>query len=447
MNDDRHIVLFIRHILSVFLLYHEERRPWNKATIANHITVSESIGGTITASTIGRFLEGKDKRVPLESTVRMLSEFLIEQHVITQKHIEALSFPHKLRSLFNVSDFFAKEHAAKIDEFLNEFSRDYHFVSKQDDLCLEGILTFQQVEGLHTLMVTEILLLSSLITLNGKPARKYIRALSSEGALVGVPDILSILLRADCEDMHSVMNIHFLGYDEDDAFISELKTNRNIGWDAGTEGDIPPIKRIVPNSSSSQIIKLLSQNVFYKTFASKKDVDLYKETVVLPFKSTHSFSGMQHKEKVVALDENKTLLDSRFNKGEMPRNEHDLALLNAMELADISLFTQAIENGADHNLLHPKTNEPIVLYLAQNLFAPEWFEVLFTSGECKMTVYDANGFLPSFHFARAIDNMKRFNHPVESVLESARDIIDAEQNRQFVALGRNPDSEFPSPSS
>ncbi len=436
MYEKSNVVQYIKYNLSLFLAYSEPKNLWNKQKIADHVTMSETIGGTITASTLGRFLKNDCIRVPHVATTRMMSQFLIEQNIISHAFIETLALPPQLRSAFHVTDFLSKEtkHGMQI---LKKMAGEYDFQIKQDGYLLEIRLTIEQINKHTVTLAQEKIMLCEVVQQQNTLYRHYLFSACSNGVVVGAPDFIAVLLRdTNHNQRNSVLNIHTIGYeDQQHMHMCEFKATRNSSWDNVLQGQFTLGNVIDSDCFAETIAYHLAQDVHFRL--QDKNVDFHKEKMVIPFRKSKDFHASRFKEKVNALDIDLTneTLTALFAEADEPLHEADKMLLAAMKYARIQVFEKALESGANPNLIHPVTGDPVVFVAAQNLPSVEWFNLLFATGECDMTRHDQHGLMPSYYIAESAEFWKRSNHPVADVYYDILEIVEKEQEDQFRKLG------------
>ena len=156
INNTPEIIRFLTSTLTWFLEYHEFTKKWNKYKIADFITSSDKITGSVSDTTLGRFLNSDHKQQASISTLRMVAEFLVAQKVISERLIKALSHSESLLASVALSEFYETKLNKPYKSFCESLSGCYHSLVKQNNYILQSTLVINFYEQSTVLIVREV---------------------------------------------------------------------------------------------------------------------------------------------------------------------------------------------------------------------------------------------------------------------------------------------------
>jgi len=103
------VIQFLSSSLAKFIeLNSYNRQSWTISRVAKYISGSDKIEGTISDTTLGRFLDTEYPQTPSPLTVRMVSEFLIKMGCITTHHLNNLDQVPEIHIALSLNHLFGQ---------------------------------------------------------------------------------------------------------------------------------------------------------------------------------------------------------------------------------------------------------------------------------------------------------------------------------------------------
>jgi len=407
-------VQFLASSLAKFMATNRHNnQKWTKFRVAEYITGWEKISGSISDTTIGRFLDPSYKQEPSVATVRMVKEFLILFNWVSEKQLELFKFPKEVQAAAMLADFFSTGDVKNQEELHGKLDGHYAsyvarapyvletrlFVTNHDKekllTCYETLTLFKirdtnqfqtLSEGFHRGSFTHT---PSLIKIAG--GNEIARHVLS-GAAVANSGMITFIMKPLTSGFASVISLDAVNMDEEDN-ICAISGARNRGWLILDEGETLAPYEDVSNSSPYNAMRYLSGKVQYypqllADIQSMRVADTEQESDddIREFANSGEFSPtakLQEKKRMDKIDKIISECDSMNDK-----------LRLSIEWGSLEHFVEALENGANANLILQDSNLPIVFYLA-GTGRYEWVEALVETGKCDLTVTDHDGLPPS----------------------------------------------------
>ncbi|MEO1194234.1 MAG: hypothetical protein AAFY02_20945 [Pseudomonadota bacterium] len=406
------VVQLLARSLSILMATQRFRqKPWTKRRVADYITTSTEIEGTISATTLGRFLTPEYAQEPSDNTLRMVAEFLIKFDGLTSRQLELLEQAPQVQALGPLDSYFASSVSQARQDFLREFTGLYHALSVDLDLLLTVELSVTYVPEAEALSLVETLVLYRMLDARAVAAQtddlnptsiqglgrlvkggllKEVGQAVTAGTALANSDIIALLHLVEHRGFPSIFNVTGLIVDDDEKIVG-MRGQRNVGWRALARGEafLPPgIDRDTPPRTA---IKVLSQDLEYhrSRLGETQGIKPRPEgTGTVENGDQHHFlDDRQAKEA-------KDPFDLQFAQRVKEARTADERLLLALEWSQLEAFKQALAEGADPNLVPAGETEPLIFQLAHN-GRVDWVTALLETGRCDLLVEGKDGMTAS----------------------------------------------------
>lgn len=388
-----------------------DRKPWTKRRVADYITASPEIEGTISATTLGRFLTPAHAQKPSDDTLRMVAAFLIKFGALTKRQLERLEQAPQVRALGPLDSYFASSASSAQRDFLMDLAGLYHALSVDLDLLITVELSITYVSEAGALSLVETLVLYRMLDARAVGAQtddfnpasiqglgrlvksgllKEVGQAVTAGTALANSDIIALLHLVEHRGFPSIFNVTGLITDDDETIVG-LRGQRNVGWrylargevvlPAGIEGDTPP----------RTAIKVMSQDLQYHRSR------LGESQGIKPGPEGHG--KMEKDDQHHFLDDGKAKeandpYEAHFARAAEAAKTADQRLLLALEWSQLEAFKQALAEGADPNLVPAGESEPLIFQLAHN-GRVDWVAALLETGRCDLLVEGHDGMAAS----------------------------------------------------
>ena len=400
------------YLASTLALFMAERRlngqRWTKIRVADFITASPDIRGTISDTTVGRFLDPSPSQAPSPETLSLVAEFLVLMHATSWAQLEALPQEPAIELASAVQRFYRRSGASEAQ--ITRFHKDVrgHYVSAETRsgfyLRTHLVLSYRAAAGVlfadelsWLCRVADPAAFGSAIShfdptdiMVADDALRAAGALdlgvyAATGAAVITETIGMVMLRTNGRGLSGVHTLNEVTFDANDRVLG-MDTDRNAGWQSGAEGEftLPPVlnKDTEPRTAA----RLLSEaNSFHRMRAGRI------RTAVLDKIRIRKLKREQF------LDFLSTNIGTRTYDHTMPRStkkDKNKKLLNAFDLRDLAMFKEALAEGADPNLIPRGDDRPMIFSLAADGDL-QWVQAVLASGRCDLTKTDSDGFRAS----------------------------------------------------
>ena len=400
--------LLARSLAILIATQRYDQKSWTKRRVADYISASEEIEGTISATTLGRFLTPDHAQKPSDDTLRMVAAFLMKFGGLTSRQLALLEQAPQVRALGPLNSYFASSASQAQQDFLKDLAGLYHALSVDLDLLLTVELSVSYVPEAQALSLIETFVLYRMLdrgavnasTEGFDPALTreigqlvkggFLRELGqavTAGTALANSDIIALLHLVEHRGFHSIFNVTGLIYDDDEQIVG-LRGQRNVGWRALALGEafLPPaIERDTPPRTA---IKVLSQDLQYHRSR------LGEEQAIKPKPGGPGTMGDEHH----FLDEGKAKgedpYEAQFARAAEAAKTADERLLLALEWSQLEAFKRALAEGADPNLVPTGETEPLIFQMAHN-GRVEWVAALLATGRCDLLVEGHDGLTAS----------------------------------------------------
>ncbi|MEP4190411.1 MAG: hypothetical protein ABJN51_04985, partial [Sneathiella sp.] len=284
LNNIHEVSTFLATRLAGFMVANRHgNQKWTKYRVAHYITGSEEISGSISDTTIGRFLDPAYPQEPSASTVRMVTEFLLKHKWITQDQLDLLSHSKEVQVAAALSDYFKAGKNPADRRLLKQLEGSYSNYILRAPYLLETqlILTHHEEEQLLTAYETMRLFKVSnnqqlqSFTENLQSNRQHrmpalLKVLGAElltqhalsGAGVASAGMIMLLMKPATTGFSSTINIDAVNLtDEDDVY--RLGGSRNSGWYSLDKGEVLAPYENTANSSPYSAMRSLCGKIEY----------------------------------------------------------------------------------------------------------------------------------------------------------------------------------------
>lgn len=418
------------------------RQPWSRKRIADYISSSLDIDGTLSDTTLGRFLTPSHPQRPSDETVAMVAAFLLHHRYMARDELEWIEQAASIRCGLSLAAFFEVPRGRRQQEFLTDLSGHYVSVRVSDPFVLRTRLVLSHMAEIEALMATEVITLYrwsgigralSQARFKGGRAeialeqaiRKFdlrnMMEQTSTGQTLAFVDLIAIFLKSSGDGMSSIIGVDEVVFG--DEVIEGLHAKRNNGWKARGSGDLGLPD--VPDAGGQPrgLVRALSNNPHFLRVDGAEKI----EAGALP--ELPSEDGLRSFFDTVA--ERGDLTDStaiqRFNAADSA----DDRLVVALEWGDIELFRQALAGGADPNVIPKGSEAPLVFELAKH-GRLEWAKVLLDTGRCSLAKDSQN--CPPSYYAGVLARQVAGVEGAEDLAQRYADLhglLSAEESRQM----------------
>ena len=443
VNTPAAVAFLAARIREVMATKRYRRRPWSRKRIADDITTSEHIEGTLSDTTLGRFLDPGQPQQPSDATVTMVAEFLLHHRYMRREELDWIGQTASLGSGLSLIDFFSIPETGSHAKFLNDLGGHYVGVRVSEPFVLQTRLILHDITGQRLLAATEIMTLfrrpgiaralSQAQFSDIRPEialRRIIETFdlrseheqTASGWLFASTDLMALFLKASDRGRSSIVSV-----DEvtgDDGEIVSLTGSRNDGW-------------VFKDSEESEMSEPAA-------FQARPDRLMRRLAIDPQFSRVDSFEKIAStgERKLASNMRQRSFFDTAAERGDLVNttarklfNEAATAdgkLEVALAWSELELFTSALERGADANITPNGSEEPLIFGLAKN-GRLEWAKALLETGRCRM-VKDRNGCFPSFHaavLARSVAGVSGAED-LAARYGTLHDLLVAEEDRQNV---------------
>ena len=390
-----------------------KHRKWSKLKVAEEITGNPRITGSISDTTLGRFMDPTYPQDPNPETLRMVAQFLLLNNVIDLKDYGLHAATPELRLASALSALLGVSDGPKQTEFLRTIAGHYRAVD-----YLGGYLLFRRLmvfvnedvnvalsdefirlyrigddqafrDRTNNLDWTDDVNLSSAIKASGG---EEVDSIASSGFVIVGAALGAILLRAPGRGNSGVLNISTIEFDDDDQAVS-ISGSRNSGWAEKSAGDIVLPVTVGPKTPPLDIIKHLARDGSFQ----KQSPGIIRKLKKIVRKPAEIDDVEDH---LGFLDQRQVNEDTMTHTDLLEENLQsrtpDQRLSLALEWGRLGLFEEALEAGADANVIPEGSNDPLVFILAQDGKTP-WVEALIETNRCDLTKNDSHGVVVEYY--------------------------------------------------
>ena len=419
ISDDPETCQFIASSLSAFMASERPNRgQWSIRRVADYITGSEDIEGTLSATTLGRFLDPASKQMPSSETVHMVAAFLIRHRWIDPADIELMGKSSRLRQMSELAAFFGMNASASQTAFLHDLAGSYagiHAAGRYVGLhrfslrCEPGIPALIVRETFRTFdlgrsgaswlpenpALSDFFQLPFLIRNTGG---RSLASIKNGGVMIAGPGIAVALMRPEPIGFESVVALKAIAFDGD--HVSNLEGGRALGWKQIERGGF--VRPESPQDAQNEMAraKLLSASVDLlkfpylqqrkKILAEFTSEDVNKEDNLKYFLSMRPVQPENNAAEIA------DRLLKQYESAVTPNMGLTERLRLAYEHRVLPKFRELLQGGADPNVPHPDTGLPVIFQVAA-AGEPEWLDALLECDRLNLTVRDNQGMPPSFH--------------------------------------------------
>ncbi len=378
------------------------RKPWRKKRVAEYITGSEEIKGSVSATTIGRLLTPDYPQQPSDETLVAVAQFLIIMGALSERQLELLAEAPVFQPLGALESLFGMKDAEGQRDFLRELAGRYRCLRAANDQLLTLDLLVSFVPEAKALSVIEAQVLYSMpdpsdlrartggfdpnmvAVVERDIARKVLAergTLITAGTALASPDILAFLHTSGRGGYPSIFSAETLIYGEAGA-VMQMSGRRNCGWSG--EESFP--KKIDGSLPAYEVIKALARDLEYHRPLVRKELEI-QPPVSKPSEEDRDFAP-------AARTSGEALGKAAFEIAAAQASSLDARLSLALEWGELAAFEDALNQGANPNLLPAGETDPLIFQLADH-GRRGWIDALIASGRCDLTVVDRQGLRPS----------------------------------------------------
>ncbi|MGB0696274.1 MAG: hypothetical protein ACPGOY_11535 [Rhodospirillaceae bacterium] len=432
---------FLAAHLSFFMAFKRTSGlKWTKKRVADYVTGSEQISGTLSDSTVGRFLDPFCSQAPSDSTIRLIAEFLLVMGAITESDLRNGNAPSILRLAGAISDCFGRTIKEATKDFKKSMQGHFRFLRQHPGYVLECNATMAYVQSADTLTIEEEVRLYRV----SKPLEAHAMqrqaelpagwsriALSEVGGVellknsasgvVVVDDQIGLaIFQGDDGHFISAVNIQEIVFGSEDQVIN-LRVTRNQGWVALDEGQISNTKIITKTSRPENVLQVLSGEMTLSKIpiiplrrGQRKTVDDLASAAEKIRYFTHNYFEEKQKENSMRKPDVSDIEDA-VNNG------------------DLQAFKAALDAGADPNFTCQRATLPVIFRFA-GAGQIEWIEAALATGRLDLNVFDSRGLPASSTAGEKARRLAPFPGMAEQAkcLADTMSLLRAEEIRQEI---------------
>ena len=455
--------VLVEYLASSLAIFMADRRTagqrWTKLRVADYITGSDVIEGRVSDTTIGRFLDPSDPQEPSLATIRAVASFLLLHDAIDEETLDGLSEPPAYQLASSIVRYFQPHRTEAYSDFLKTIEGHYVFKRQHGRLFFESRVIVARRSESNAIHVAETAKLYRLGSpdklrdgLRGRTlfddhyTRRQLRAasavladvVSASGVGIFTNTNAVVLELAEHRGISCVLTANEIAFDTEDNPVS-IRFSRNTGWKFIEEGQIDVPRPLTDRSSILDAIRELADIGVYRRQDAREKRDLNfdkRKPKIVEKKDILDFYSFMDLNMSHDLEEN-----------EIPSENLDKALVEAMEANDFARFKTLLDAGADPNALNRFSGDPIVFGLAQDGKKP-WVEALLNTGRCDLTIRNARGLLPSSGPGEVARTFASFDggELIAQDFAEVAEILRDEEIRQITEQRRKNGVEPPNPS-
>lgn len=418
------LIKFLAVSLASFMATNRHNnQKWTKFRVANYISGGTDISGSISDTTIGRFLDPNYRQEPSVSSIRMVSEFLLHHEWISQNQLDLIDSKKEAQIAAALSEFFSvgnfaadRELREKLDgSFVNYILRVPYllettlFVTHHSNerliSCTETMRLFKINDNQQVKVFTQNIneknfgQMESIIKSVGA---KLIAEQSCSGAGIANSGLVTFLMKPNkATSFSSVISLDSINMNEADE-ICALTGSRNRGWVVLDENETLALYDNISKATPHRALRYLCGRVDYypqlisdiqhmRVVERPKDDD---SDVRKFYGSEPEFLGEKQRDKKVMDDYTNDPFwiraDQIIGKAETPDEKIKLAI----EWGSFKHFKEALEDGADADM-KLAGGAPLIFAFAATSGMHEWTRALVEIGKCDLSCTDEDGMLPN----------------------------------------------------
>lgn len=457
MENTVEVTQFLATSLARFMATNQlNHQRWTKSRVADFITSKDEISGSISDNTIGRFLDPGHPQAASKSTIRKVKEFLLHFEYISSAQLELYQYPKEVRAASAISDFFTPEPLKRQLELYEKLDGHYANYVARPPYVLENrlfitnhkeekILTCFETLTLYKIANTQLLhsMTSNFQRSDFNRATPLVKSAGGQevarhvmsGAVIANDGLISFVTKALTSGFSSICNVDSINMDDDDN-ICTLNGVRNRGWTILDIGEKVALFQDVPSCSPYAALKHLSGEAKYypqfvestqsrKIAVSEENLDDQNLRKFAPDKDAIENQLFQ---KQLGMDDGRKQIDLAETK--------DDKLKLSIEWGNLDCFTEALDEGADPNLILEDSGLPVVFFLS-NAGRTEWIKALVNTGKCDLTVVDKKGMPPSYYAGLVARQMGAQTVPVDEAQQYS-DLTKYLQDEELKQIASNP---------
>lgn len=359
-----------RQLSRVIQLRSFSTQKWTKKRITSYINGSLEIEGTISETTIGRFLNSGHKQKASEKTLKTCAVFLIHFGYISVSQLQwAESSPSVKAGLSLKSYYDIKTSQSNID-FWRKISGEYIYEKVNGSFLLRCNLTIEYIDEAQMLIASEQMELFDLsikldksfdaLTYERNLEKAKLLSVINNGPIIASDDLFCTFFRSDSSHSKTLLPVQSIIFNDNDEIIG-FKCQRNRRWKVQNKDNLELPEVIRANMRNIDILGIIGSypqfmKVDYESnFALKRlnDNNTKKPTKLDFYQSSKTNEAMERTEIArIAFDQEQDI---------------DKRLQIALDYGDLMLFREALKLGADPNYkLTPTDEEPMLFGLVAN---------------------------------------------------------------------------------
>lgn len=422
-------------ILEVIEFETYKRQPWSRRRIADEITANVRIAGSISDTTLGRFLSNSHIQESQVTTLISLISFLRIFDYLSARELKWAEADLSIRSGLALERYFEAPTNKAQQSYLREFAREYHHQSKSGDLTARCRLhvTFRPKQAMLT-AVEIVSLHGPMAAPSDGASRKRIRAdlldscrlsFSSTGPVLITGDLWAMHLKdKEGESFDSIVSVHDVQRDPEEEILS-LSGSRHTGWIDRFASELQLGEPAHAKSSALEQLRALALHPEFVVSTPQQTLARGQSNQAESSKENRYFFDDGGD---ISTDVDKHVQDA-WDQADTP----DEKLVVAKRNQNLELFKQALTLGADPNAIQPN-GDTIIMGCAHG-GRPDFIQALIATGKCRLDL-DKNGLPPSYHaglMARRLAGTTIFDDVIERYQE-AYELLHAEEMRQEVRM-------------
>lgn len=357
------------------------QQPWTQNRVASYITGSLDIEGTMSAATLGRFLDPANRQHPKQATVRAVRDFLLYHRYLTPRQLEWAEGALSIRSGLSLAAFFEVPDTKAQGDFLRELEGEYRAVEARAPFFLRARLHLNYLDEIGMLTATEVIGVFGAARCESDFRAEFV----ATGQALAFTDLIAIFLKGEPDGFSSILNVGALTYDDEDRVVA-LGAWRNAGWKSlGTkEIDVPPLLR--SDTPARGVARLHANDPQHYWRFGAEEIALEAPAGAQSPSERRDFHGAAKRGELT-----EDFVQKLWDEAATP----DDKLRVAMDYWDLELFKRALREGGDPNGIPQGFDIPFIHIFARGGRA-EWAQAILDDPRCRITI-DNKGLTPSFH--------------------------------------------------
>ena len=382
------------------------RQRWTKRRVAQYISGSLDIEGTLSETTIGRFLSANSPQDPNEETLRMVAEFLLLLGYVSSAQLRWAEAPPDIKAGLSLKQYFDVRDTKPNASFWESLGGHFVFQKSVSGFRIQGRLIIDYLANERLLLATEVLELfdpakgfvPNLEAVGGKARHPGLKLTEYRkfGVVLASSDQVGFFMRGQDARFHSVMMADVLRYDDED--LRGIELDRSTRWQEKSTKDLGLPEVVRSGMDHMTIMRLIANDPHYIRVQIPEFVDGTRPIEDDVSQKEREFSGNPSAIEGMTRYE---LAVEAYEKASEPDDRLEVAI----HFGYVELFKQALSEGADPNYAPESLGGPTMLFHFVFNGQEEWVDALLEYDGVEFGV-DENGLKPSQIAYFAADRVK-----------------------------------------